>query len=82
VLLVYFSFTSLSTVGLGDLNPRSNFERIFIAIMLLLGVAIFSLIMGEFTNILFQYEAITSEIEDYNDLAKFLGIIKYLNKGR
>ena len=82
MLLVYFSFTSLSTVGLGDLNPRSNFERIFIAIMLLLGVAIFSLIMGEFTNILFQYEAITSEIEDYNDLAKFLGIIKYLNKGR
>jgi hypothetical protein len=44
----YFSFTSLSTVGLGDYNPRSDSERLFIAMGLLIGVAIFSYIMGEF----------------------------------
>jgi len=52
LLLIYFAFTSLSTVGLGDLNPRSDFERIFMAFMLLFGVAIFSYIMGVFIEIL------------------------------
>jgi len=52
LLLIYFAFTSLSTVGFGDLNPRSDFERIFVAFMLLFGVAIFSYIMGVFIEIL------------------------------
>ena len=46
--LVYFIFTTLSTVGFGDFNPRSNVERLVLAFGMLLGVAIFSLIMGEF----------------------------------
>jgi len=48
---MYFSFTTLSTVGFGDFNPRSDCERIFIAIGLLFGVAIFSYFMGEFMQI-------------------------------
>jgi hypothetical protein len=46
VTMVYFTFTSLSTVGFGDLNPRSNSERILTAVILLFGVAIFSYILG------------------------------------
>ena len=46
--MLYFSFTSLTTVGFGDFHPKSNFERIFIAFGLMFGVAIFSYIMGEF----------------------------------
>ena len=64
ILMFYYSFTSLSTVGLGDLHPRSNTERVFCSFMLLFGVAIFSYIMGEFINILEKYEAITKDIED------------------
>ena len=45
VKVTYFSFTTLSTVGFGDFNPRSNSERLFCAIILLVGVAIFSYIM-------------------------------------
>ena len=52
ILMVYYSFTSLSTVGLGDLNPRSDCERIFCSFMLLFGVAIFSYIMGIFIEVL------------------------------
>tara|TARA_B110001450_G_C17380459_1_gene383465 strand:- start:452 stop:586 length:135 start_codon:yes stop_codon:yes gene_type:complete len=44
--MCYFTFTSLSTVGFGDLNPRSNSERILTAVILLFGVAIFSYILG------------------------------------
>jgi len=46
IILMYFSFTSLTTVGFGDFNPRSNVERLFISFGLLFGVAIFSYIMG------------------------------------
>jgi len=44
--LVYFIFTTLSTVGFGDFNPKSNVERFVLAFGMLLGVAIFSIIMG------------------------------------
>ena len=52
ILLTYFAFTSLSTVGFGDLHPRSDFERLACAFILLFGVAIFSYIMGNFIEIL------------------------------
>ena len=51
-MLIYYAFTSLSTVGFGDLAPRSDSERLFVAFMLLFGVAIFSYIMGVFIEIL------------------------------
>ena len=52
IILCYFAFTSLSTVGFGDFVPRSDLERIVGAFVLLLGVAIFSYIMGIFLDIL------------------------------
>jgi hypothetical protein len=52
VLLVYYTFTTLSTVGFGDFNPKSNVERLFIAFFMLFGVACFSYIMGNFITIL------------------------------
>jgi hypothetical protein len=48
IVMTYFFFTSLSTIGFGDYHPRSNFERYFGAYILLFGVAIFSYIMGNF----------------------------------
>lgn len=56
IVLCYFSFTSLTTVGFGDYNPRSDWERLFIAFGLLMGVAIFSVIMGIFMGIIDQYK--------------------------
>jgi hypothetical protein len=44
---MYFALTSLSTTGLGDLYPKSDFERLICAFMLLGGVSIFSYILGE-----------------------------------
>jgi hypothetical protein len=56
IIMMYFAFTSLSTVGFGDFNPRSNSERLFCAFILLFGVAIFSYIMGIFIEILGTYD--------------------------
>ena len=52
IILKYFSFTTLSTVGFGDFEPRSNAERLLIAFGMLIGVAIFSSILGNFINML------------------------------
>lgn len=47
----YFAMTSLSTVGFGDLRPESDMERLICAMILMLGVALFSLMMGSFIEI-------------------------------
>ena len=52
IAVTYFAFTSLSTVGFGDLHPRSDCERLITAFILLFGVAIFSYVMGNFIEIL------------------------------
>lgn len=48
IMSIYFAFTSLTTVGFGDYHPRGNFERVCGAFILLIGVAVFSYIMGNF----------------------------------
>jgi hypothetical protein len=59
-------FTSLSTVGFGDLHPRGDFERLACAFILLFGVAIFSYIMGIFIEILEQFQNYNADL-DYGD---------------
>lgn len=46
IVLDYFTFTTLSTVGFGDYNPKSNIERLILAFLMLFGVAIFSIVMA------------------------------------
>ena len=52
IIMTYYAFTTLSTVGFGDYHPRSDAERAVCAFILLVGVAIFSYIMGNFIEIL------------------------------
>lgn len=55
ITVTYFAFTSLSTVGFGDYHPRSDIERFCCAFILLFGVAVFSIIMGSFIEILEEF---------------------------
>ena len=76
VLLMYFSYTTLSTVGFGDFNPRSDLERLICIIILLSGVSIFALIMSNFLNIIERFKLIDEVIEDGEMLTKFFDTIK------
>ena len=64
----YFSFTTLSTVGFGDFNPRSNLERLYMAFGMLLGVAIFSSILGNFIDMLDNIKDFQKDFEEGNKL--------------
>jgi potassium voltage-gated channel Eag-related subfamily H protein 8 len=80
IIVVYYAFTSLSTVGFGDFYPKSDFERVLCAIILLFGVAIFSYIMGNFINILDQYNNLNSDLDEGDELARFFGLIRRFNE--
>jgi len=62
--LVYYAMTSLTTVGFGDFHPRSDMERMFTAFGLLLGVAVFSMFIGDLLDMLDSYEKFHSIYED------------------
>ena len=82
IIVVYFSMTSLSTVGFGDFNPRSDGERLVCSMALLFGVAIFSYFMGHIIEILDQNLKCSKEIGDDDSLAKFFGCMKRFNNGK
>ena len=48
----YFVLTTLSTVGFGDFYPMSDLERILGAFVILFGVALFSIIISEFLEMI------------------------------
>ena len=79
LIVVYFSMTSLSTVGFGDFNPRSDGERLVCAFSLLFGVAIFSYIMGNLITILDHNLLCNESLDDGDNLAKFFGCLKRFN---
>ena len=49
---------------MGDIVPKSNVERIFIALAMLSGVAVFSYILGVFGEMIFFYN---KHFEFFND---------------
>jgi hypothetical protein len=74
--------TSLSTVGLGDLHPRSNIERIFISFFLLFGVSVFSYLMGKLIEIIHDIRGIEASICEGDKLSRFFGLLQRFNGGR
>ena len=82
IIVVYFIFTTLSTVGFGDYNPKSELERIFTTIILLVGVACFSYIMGQFIEILMNLQTVTADNEDSENLSKWLGLLAHFNNNK
>jgi len=80
IISTYFALTSLSTVGFGDFTPRGNVERFIGAFILLFGVAIFSLVMGNLIDILGSFKEFHQDIGDGEALSQFFGTIKYFNQ--
>ena len=61
---LYFAFTTLSTVGLGDYYPKSDIERLAGSFFLLIGVAAFSYGMGELLAMIEKISSLDIEISE------------------
>lgn len=66
-------------MGFGDYAPRGNIERFIGSFILVLGVAIFSYIMGNFISILDEFQAFHVPLEDGDRLSQFFGTLKSFN---
>lgn len=80
--VTYYSLTTLSTIGFGDYHPKSNSERFVIAFVLLVGVMVFSLIMGIFMEIVNKLQELGQNNEDADALSRFMGLLHKYNNGR
>jgi len=85
----YFGITILTTVGYGDINGKTDLQRIIVIIYIFIGVSLYSFIIGEFSNMIFNtdqdFVALEAKIlkvrlyqSDFN-LLPFVGdkVIKY-----
>jgi hypothetical protein len=77
----YYGFTSMSTVGFGDLYPRSDFERIIVVIMFILANGIFAFSLQEFSKIVENYNELSADIDYSADLVTFFAVIEHFNLG-
>lgn len=69
IIVVYYIFTTLTTVGFGDYNPKSEIERIVVTFILVCGVACFSWIMSQFVEVLVEVQMLTAANEESENLA-------------
>lgn len=82
IKMLYFMFTSLSTVGFGDFCPRGNIERLMGAMLILFGVSIFSYIMNKFIEMSEQLIEINKDLDDEDNLSKFFGTLQNFNQNK
>lgn len=82
IISCYFTLTTLTTVGYGDFVPTNNAERIFAIFIMLLGVAMFSYVMGSFTDLISSYDKKIGLNDKGSDLQNWLMQLGKLNKNK
>lgn len=78
VIVWYYGLTTLSTIGYGDFSPVSTTEKLIVAIILMFAVAIFSIIMGNFIEILMARNNLEST-GNHKDLSKWIALLTKFN---
>ena len=51
----YYALTTLSTIGFGDYTPKSVLEKGAVSFIMMLGVTVFSYIIGNLLEIILSY---------------------------
>lgn len=77
----YFAITTLSTVGFGDFYPISTEEKIVTCWIMLIGVTVFSFMVGNLIEIYDQYKNMHKEDEG-GDLTRWLALLAHFNGGK
>mmetsp|Transcript_38858 Transcript_38858/g.59061 ORF Transcript_38858/g.59061 Transcript_38858/m.59061 type:complete len:195 (+) Transcript_38858:2050-2634(+) len=75
----YYGITTLSTIGFGDFTPKSVPEKLIISFIMMLGVSVFSYIMGNFIEILMGYRSMEQN-GDHRELSKWVALLTKFNE--
>ena len=76
----YFIITTLAVIGYGDIYPKTNIEKIIDMLIMILGVAFFSYIMGNFINIVHGFDDLTEEKDESAELHQWLNLLNRFTK--
>ena len=81
-IVVYFMFTTLSTVGFGDFNPKSEIERVIMTFILLIGVACFAYLISQFISIVLEVQKVTAEKGERKMMSRWILLLKHFNNNK
>jgi len=74
----YFTVTTITTVGFGDISATNTVERIICIFLMMIGVISFSFATGSLTSILSNYDASQAKLKEkiatLNEIKKDYGI--------
>merc|ERR1712176_755295 len=75
---LYFSFTSLSTVGFGNASPQLHYERVYSICLMVVGALMYATIFGYVASIIHRISQQTSELnERQTELVDFIDVHKF-----
>jgi voltage-gated potassium channel len=78
---IYWTITTLTTVGYGDITPHDNLSRIFTMIIMMLGVATYGIVIGSVSKLIVNSDKIKKEKkEKFNNLMLLLSHYNIPNK--
>ena len=79
---MYFTITTLATVGYGDYYPRTNIERMYIILVQLIGVSFYSYIMSNFIEVISSYERKVGIIDHDTELENWIAYLMRFNDNK
>ena len=74
--MIYYTFTTLSTIGFGDYHPCAEEEMILACCVFLSGVSVVSYLMGIFSEILKKFQKLNLDLDEGDQLELFFSLIK------
>ena len=77
--MIYYTFTTLSTIGFGDYHPCADEEMILSCCVFLSGVSVVSYLMGIFSEILKKFQKLNLDLDEGDQLELFFSLMKKLN---
>ena len=61
---LYWTITTITTVGYGDISGTNNYERMFASFVMVVGVILFSIANGALASIISSLDGQSGEYED------------------
>ena len=77
--MIYYTFTTLGTIGFGDYHPLADEERIFTVCVFLIGVSVFSYLMGVFIEIIMKFQLLNVDLDEGDQLTQFFSMMNKMN---
>ncbi len=69
----YWAVTTLTTIGYGDITPTSNLARSFTMVIMVLGVGVYGIVIGNVSRIMAERNRHKEKTrEKFNDLSMFM----------